>query len=434
WMQALANRYVMEEERAVLQRIMDMPTPVAQAAAPHVAHSPVAEPSVEAVSDEKSSVEVEGVVASADAESVESAEIAVSESVGVAAADSVPVEPVAADAAQPAVIELVDRGEWPRQSDARLLQVLAEQVKESVELLQSSSESGLMKLMTLLESAPGEAVEAHVMDALGSLQNLDRVSQWVNNVTSTLNDWSCGVTAISGDAGWMQALANRYVMEEERAVLQRIMDMPTPVAQAAAPHVAHSPVEAVSVEDASVEEISDEESSPSVEEQVEVESVVDTVVERGEQEADVEQLPDPLSDETVEQVPSAPAQAAVSVTIVGDWPVEADSRLLKIVEKQVEAALVMLQESSESSLMKLMTLLEQDPGAEVEGHVMDALASLQNIDRVVQWLSNVRSCLGDWGGGVASSGGSTPWREAMLARCVMEEEREVIRAILDEDA
>jgi len=323
-----------------------------------------------------------------------------------------------------AAVVVVDSGDWPKQSDLRLLQVLAEQIRESVVLLQSSSEAGLMKLMGLLESAPGEAVEGRVMDALGSLQNLDRVSQWVNNVTSTLEDWGKGVTPISGDAGWMQALANRYVMEEERAVLQRIMDMPIPVAQAVVAQSAAAPVaaveEPVAVEVESVE-VAVTESEVAVEqEEAPVEAVVEAPIEKPAEEIAV---PDAVVVES--------ALPEVTVTLVGDWPKEADSRLLKIFSRQVDAAIVMLQESSEGSLMKLMTLLDQAPGDSVEGHVMDALGSLQNIDRVVQWLTNVRSCLHDWDENIASASGETPWREAMLARCVMEEEREVIRTLLD---
>ncbi|MDX8413513.1 MAG: hypothetical protein R8J85_05440 [Mariprofundales bacterium] len=355
----------------------------------------------------------------------------------VKAAAAAPPPVKAAPAPAKAAMVVVDSGDWPKQSDLRLLQVLAEQIREAVTLLQSSSEAGLMKLMGLLESAPGEAVEGHVMDALGSLQNLDRVSQWVNNVTSTLDDWGKGVAPISGDAGWMQALANRYVMEEERAVLQRIMDMPIPVAQAAAVAVAPAPAVEAPVEqgEEQLEPVVAIEMPVAEPESVEQVEPVAEVVERVVDEVAVEcadPQPEPEVEPEMGEGDDPPAVvAAVDVTLVGDWPLEADSRLLKILSQQVEAAIVMLQESSESSLMKLMTLLDSAPGESVEGHVMDALSSLQNIDRVVQWLNNVRSCLNDWDQNVAPAGGETPWCEAMLARCVMEEEREVIRALLD---
>ncbi len=358
-----------------------------------------------------------------------------------------------------ATVEVVDPGEWPAQSDARLLRVLAEQIRESVTLLQSSSESGLMKLMTLLEGAPGEAVEAKIMDALGSLQNLDRVSQWVNNVTSTLDDWAGGVTPISGDAGWMAALANRYVMEEEREVLKRIMDMPIPTATTA-PAPVSPPSAPVNPPSPSVNQPSPSVTPPSppvtpaqavVQQE---ETTADTSGSRVEpgmtKEEPVTPTPPPVTPaqagvqqeretppiseaEEASEEPPTPAVAAVDVTIVGDWPLQTDPRLLKILARQVEAAITMLQESSESSLMKLMTLLESAPGEAVEARIMDALASLQNIDRVVQWLTNVQSCLREWEHGVIPACGETPWREGMLTRCVMEEEREVIRAVLDDE-
>ncbi|RMH50291.1 MAG: hypothetical protein D6682_07210, partial [Zetaproteobacteria bacterium] len=80
----------------------------------------------------------------------------------------------------------------------------------------------------------------------------------------------------------------------------------------------------------------------------------------------------------------------------------------------------------------LMGLLEQAPGEAVEGHIMAGLERLQNIDRVSQWLANVHSCLVEWRDHLPPAAGDTPWRDGMLQRCVMEEERAVIRSVLEE--
>ncbi|RMH52544.1 MAG: hypothetical protein D6682_01665, partial [Zetaproteobacteria bacterium] len=72
-------------------------------------------------------------------------------------------------AATTGAVRVDDPGTWPKQSDARLLAVLAEQCREAQQLLQQSSEAALVKLMGLLEQAPGEAVEGHIMAGLERL-------------------------------------------------------------------------------------------------------------------------------------------------------------------------------------------------------------------------------------------------------------------------
>ncbi len=110
------------------------------------------------------------------------------------------------------------------------------------------------------------------------------------------------------------------------------------------------------------------------------------------------------------------------------WPKEADPRLLRILTKQVEGALNLLNESTEKGLMKMMEVLEKEAGTEVEGDIMDALTELQNIDRVSQRLHNVRSCLDEWSQATKDQGsGETTWKETVEQRYVMEEERLVLR-------
>ncbi len=430
WTAALANRYVMQEERDVLARVLDTPV---TAGAVSTAKS-VAEPLAKAETEAPVVAEV------ASAEVVATAEKAtpVEETPIVAQAAPTKVAAVSPEAVEPApvvvkepvasqVIEVVDAAEWPSRSDARLLRVLAEQVSEALTMLQQSSESGLMKLMGLLEQAPGEGVEAQVMDALGSLQNLDRVGQWVGNVRSVLAEWGEGVPPIRGEAGWTAALANRYVMQEERDVLARVLDTPVTAGAVSSAKSVAEPVAKAESEVPVAAEVSEVEvEAPEVEATAEETPVV----------AQAASVEAPLVEETaikVEAPAAAESAAPIQVNIIGEWPQQADQRLLRILARQVDEAVVMLQQSSEASLMKLMALLESAPGEGVEAQIMDGLSSLQNIDRVVQWLTNVRSCLDDWQGAIQPCDGDTPWSTAMMARCVMEEERAVIRALLGDD-
>ncbi len=110
------------------------------------------------------------------------------------------------------------------------------------------------------------------------------------------------------------------------------------------------------------------------------------------------------------------------------WPKEADPRLLRVLTRQVEGALSLLNESTENGLMKISAVLENGPSAEVEEGIMEALTELQNIDRVMQRLNNVKSCMDDWSQAVGEQGQvEVTWKDAVADRYVMEEERRVLR-------
>jgi len=116
--------------------------------------------------------------------------------------------------------EVMNDSVWPQQADKRLLRVLKKQVGGSLELLNESCEEGLVKLTEILDMGVSEDVEEKIMAALTDLQNIDRVSQRLNNVKSTLKDWSDHVPESSQAVLWEEDVSQRYVMEEERMVLK----------------------------------------------------------------------------------------------------------------------------------------------------------------------------------------------------------------------
>ena len=116
--------------------------------------------------------------------------------------------------------EVMNDSVWPQQADKRLLRVLKKQVGGSLELLNESCEDGLVKLTEILDMGVSEEVEDLIMAALTDLQNIDRVSQRLNNVKSCLKDWSDHVPESSQTALWEGEVSQRYVMEEERMVLK----------------------------------------------------------------------------------------------------------------------------------------------------------------------------------------------------------------------
>ncbi|MDQ7001698.1 MAG: hypothetical protein Q9N02_03300, partial [Ghiorsea sp.] len=116
--------------------------------------------------------------------------------------------------------EVMGESIWPKKVDKRLLRVLEKQVQGSVELLATSSEEGLIKLMDILDMGVAPEVEAKLMEALTDLQNIDRVSQRLNNVQSCLHEWAEVQPDATEKAVWEEAVAKRYVMEEERIVLR----------------------------------------------------------------------------------------------------------------------------------------------------------------------------------------------------------------------
>jgi len=104
--------------------------------------------------------------------------------------------------------EVMRESIWPKQVDKRLLRVLEKQVQGSVELLATSSEDGLVKLMDILEMGVTPEVEAKLMDALTDLQNIDRVSQRLNNVKSCLSEWAEAQPEATEKAVWEEEVAN----------------------------------------------------------------------------------------------------------------------------------------------------------------------------------------------------------------------------------
>ena len=116
--------------------------------------------------------------------------------------------------------EVMNDSVWPQQADKRLLRVLKKQVGGSLELLNESCEEGLVKLTEVLDMGVSEEVEELIMAALTDLQNIDRVSQRLNNVKSCLKDWSNHVPESGQAALWQEEVSQRYVMEEERMVLK----------------------------------------------------------------------------------------------------------------------------------------------------------------------------------------------------------------------
>lgn len=169
-------------------------------------------------------------------------------------------------------------------------------------------------------------------------------------------------------------------------------------------------------EDAAIEEPVEIQVEAQVESKVEIPAKVETEVET-EVEAEIEEKNRELATSVLE--------GEIMQEI---WPKDADSRLLRVLTRQVEGALSLLNESTENGLMKISEVLEKEAGTEVESDIMDALTELQNIDRVMQRLNNVRSCLDEWSQATKDqSTGEATWKEAVEQRYVMEEERRVLR-------
>ncbi|MDX8407784.1 MAG: hypothetical protein R8L58_05310, partial [Mariprofundaceae bacterium] len=108
------------------------------------------------------------------------------------------------------------------------------------------------------------------------------------------------------------------------------------------------------------------------------------------------------------------------------WPKIADKRLLKVLQKQVEGSVTLLESSSEDGLIKLTEILDMGVSAEMEEKIMAALTDLQNIDRVMQRLNNVKSCLQDWSA-ASNQTSDAAWKDEVEKRYVMEEERTVLK-------
>ena len=112
------------------------------------------------------------------------------------------------------------------------------------------------------------------------------------------------------------------------------------------------------------------------------------------------------------------------------WPEVADARLLRVLRRQVAEALELLGRSAEAGLVKLAEAMDRDASGAVSEDIMAALTELQNIDRVMQRLRNVETCLADWAEAAPVPEGEPRWREAVEGRYVMEEERQALRSEL----
>ncbi|MDX8382039.1 MAG: hypothetical protein R8M14_08010 [Ghiorsea sp.] len=147
--------------------------------------------------------------------------------------------------------------------------------------------------------------------------------------------------------------------------------------------------------------------------------------------------PEEISSDEVEPTTSIEeTMVAQSQVVEGEvmsetvWPKQADKRLLRTLQKQVEGSVELLSNSSEEALIKLMGILDMGVSPEVEGAIMDALTDLQSIDRVSQRLNNVKSCLDDWATAQPDMTGTALWEEEVSKRYVMEEEKVVLRGEL----
>jgi len=113
------------------------------------------------------------------------------------------------------------------------------------------------------------------------------------------------------------------------------------------------------------------------------------------------------------------------------WPESADKRLIMVLKKQVEGALALLSSSTEDGLLKLTDVMDRDVEGKFADDIMAALTDFQAIDRVMQRLRNVESCLNDWGDAQAEGQEGQPlWKDEVEKRYVMEEERQLLRSEL----
>ena len=362
---------------------------------------------------------------------------------------------VAAPAEAIATAEVVEASGWPQQADPQLLSVLQAQVAGSVQMLEQSSEDALLKLSEILDMDVDAAVQDKIMAALTDLQNIDRVSQRMHNVEYVLQDWAAATPPTGRAPGWIETVKRRYVMEEERLVLRDVLSSSAASTVAAIattderqPLAAENAEVVVEVE-GSVEAVVDETEDLEDIEDVgdESEAVVEDVVEAPEDEAEeaVEEIieetaadekvveaeaVEEVTGEVAEDVGGAPApvKEVLEGEVMADavWPKVADKRLIRVLEKQVEGSVQLLEQSSEDGLVKLTEILDMGVSPEVEDRIMAALTDLQNIDRVSQRMNNVKSCLQDWGK-AAPEAPPAVWKEAVEKRYVMEEERQALK-------
>lgn len=113
--------------------------------------------------------------------------------------------------------------DWPTVSDPRLLAVLQAQIDGALQDLHLCTEDGLGHLARIIEFHPEDALTPHVLAALTDLQGIDRAMQRLQNVISSLDDWEKACEPTQSTPAWLQVLAGRYVMPEEREVVSRVL-------------------------------------------------------------------------------------------------------------------------------------------------------------------------------------------------------------------
>lgn len=166
---------------------------------------------------------------------------------------------------------------------------------------------------------------------------------------------------------------------------------------------------------------------------VETEVAVEDTMETAAEEMDAGRLQEesPPEDHLIEE--GLPTEIAKEGEVMQSsvWPESADKRLLMVLKKQVEGALALLNASTEDGLIKLTDAMDRDVEGILADDIMAALTDFQAIDRVMQRLKNVETCLNDWGqAATAAKEGQPLWKNEVEKRYVMEEERQVLRSEL----
>ncbi len=340
-------------------------------------------------------------------------------------AKSVPAA-VAAPAEAVATAEVLKESVWPQQADPQLLHVLQVQVDGSVQMLEQSSEDALLKLSEILDMDVDVAVQDKIMAALTHLQNIDRVSQRMHNVTYVLQDWSNATQPTGRELGWIETVKQRYVMEEERLVLKDVLASSV-AAVAATDERPPLAAEETETDEAVVEEIVEVPDEEGIEDTEDLQDVCEPVTEAVHDEVDeVEAVKKKVVSASADS--SGASAPLLEGEVMADtvWPKVADKRLIKVLEKQVDGSMQLLEQSSEDGLIKLTEILDMGVSTEVEDLIMAALTDLQNIDRVSQRMNNVKSCLQDWGK-AAPDAPPALWKDEVEKRYVMEEERQALK-------
>ncbi|MDQ6986727.1 MAG: hypothetical protein Q9M25_02855 [Mariprofundaceae bacterium] len=117
--------------------------------------------------------------------------------------------------------EVMSQSVWPQTADKRLLTVLHKQVAGALDLLNVSTEDGLIKLTDAMDRDVEGVLADDIMAALTDFQSIDRVMQRLRNVEACLSDWAIAQHAQApAEVLWKDEVEKRYVMEEERQVLR----------------------------------------------------------------------------------------------------------------------------------------------------------------------------------------------------------------------